>query len=450
MRNCGIFLVLLLISTTMVSAQQRFVASLAGNQEVPINASAGKGTCTVVLNAAQTQITVNCTFSGLGTNANAAHIHGNGAVGVNAGILFGFTGVPAATSGTIGPLNFAVTAQQVADMRAHLHYVNIHSTALPGGEIRGQIKQAHTVFDHDGDGRTDVTIFRQSENTFWIHRSLDAGLTKTIFGTGAGDIWLNSTADFDGDGRGDPLLLKLDASSNATWSIYQTDTNTIRTFPLGIFSAAVLDTLAISDYDGDGIQDPAVFRRSTGDWWIIQSSAPTFMRVTHWGTVNDFPSIGDYDGDGKADLTAVRVESGTRIWYILNSADGSMRRVPFGASATDGVFFFAPFDVDGDSKQDIAVNRTTSGQRVFHILRSSDSAYIQIGWGAAPASTALFGDYDGDGKTDVVARQVFTGVMLWQIRRSSDGQTQYDYWGTTGDQLIEQDEIDTSWLESGM
>lgn len=450
MKSFGYFFLLILFSVGTASAQQRFAAALGGNQEVPANASTAKGSCTIVLNAAQTQITVNCTFSGLGSNATAAHIH-SGPVGANAGVLFPFAGVPAATSGTIPTQNIAVTPAQVATMRAHGFYVNLHSSGLPGGEIRGQIKQAHTTTDFDGDGRSDATVFRQSTNTFWMKHSLNSGFTTITHGTGAGDNFLNGTADFDGDGRFDPLLIKIDGSGNATWSIYQTGTNTVRTVLLGIFGGTTLDALAISDYDGDGMQDPAVFRRSTGDWWIIQSSAPTFMRVIHWGTTNDFPSIGDYDGDGKADLTAVRVESGNRVWYILNSLDGSMRRVPFGASATDGVFFFAPFDIDGDSRQDIAVNRVTAGQRVFHILRSSDGAYTQIGWGASPGTTALFGDYDGDGKTDLVAR-VSGAEYRWQILRSSDGGIQYIYWGTTSDQLIDgggDGDFDPALVESG-
>src|SRR5215213_4403288 len=122
MKNLGYLLLVLLFSVLSISAQQRFVASMDGAQEVPPNASTGKGTCTIVLNAAQNQITVNCTFSGLSVNASAGHIHGPGAVGVIVPVLFGFTGVPAATSGTIGPLNFAVTPAQVTALRSHLYY----------------------------------------------------------------------------------------------------------------------------------------------------------------------------------------------------------------------------------------------------------------------------------------------------------------------------------------
>ena len=442
MKKFGFLFLFVMVCAASVAAQQRFVAALDGAQEVPANASAGKGTCTIVLNAAQTQITVNCTFSGLGTNLSAAHIHGNAAPGTNAGVLFGFTGLPTATSGSIGPLTFSVTPAQLADMRAHRYYVNLHTASIPGGEIRGQIKQAHTVTDFDGDGRSDPTVFRQSANQFWMDHSLNANWTIAIHGTGTGDIFLNNTCDFDGDGRFDPLLLKLDAGSIATWSIFQSATNTIRTFVFGNFSAASLDTLAISDYDGDGIQDPAVFRRSTGDWWVIQSTAPTFQFVQHWGAPNDFPSIGDYDGDGKADLTAVRVESGARVWWIRSSIDGSFRRIPFGVSATDGVFFFAPFDIDGDSRQDIAVNRNQGGTRTFHVLRSSDGAYVQIGWGLT-SDTALFGDYDGDGRTDLVARRNIGGTWVWHILRSSDQTLQLYWWGIAtapADQLVDLEE----------
>jgi hypothetical protein len=346
--------------------------------------------------------------------------------------LFGFN-VTGGTSGTFTAGPFAVTPAQVANMRAHLWYINLHSVNFPGGEIRGQVKQANTVFDLDGDGRTDITVFRQSANSFFTLHSLTNTLQTNSFGSGAGDIWLNNTADFDGDGRGDPLLLKLDGASKAAWSILRTGTNTVQTTNWGDFSAGVLDTLAIGDYDGDGRQDIAVFRRSTGVWYIIESSTGN-PRIEPFGAVNDFPSVGDYDGDGKSDLTVVRVETGQRVWYIRQSSDSVVRRVVWGSSATDGVFFFAPFDVDGDGKQDIAVNRTVAAQRVFFILRSSDGASQTVTWGAAPASTALFGDYDGDGKTDFVARQVIGGVLTWNILQSSNGAHRTVNWGITNDQ----------------
>jgi hypothetical protein len=117
-----------------------FTANLIGAEEVPPSGSSGTGTGTVVLNAAQTQITVNLTFTGLSTPANAGHIHGPGASGVIAPIVFGFSGVPAATAGSIPQQTFAITAAQVADLQAGLYYMNVHTTTFPDGEIRGQLR----------------------------------------------------------------------------------------------------------------------------------------------------------------------------------------------------------------------------------------------------------------------------------------------------------------------
>lgn len=437
MNRLLLVLFLTMIAAAAASAQQTFVAALTPTQEVPPTASSGKGTCKIVLNAAETQITISCTFSGLTSNANAGHIHGNAAVGSTAGVLFGFSGVTAGTSGTVTSQNFGLSPAQVGDMRRHLLYVNIHTTNFPNGEIRGQIKQTNTVFDRDGDGRTDIVTFRQSTNEWWIRSSLTGASSILVFGSGAGDNWLNnSPGDFDGDGIGDLFHIKL-FGNNANWAWSESSTFIIRNYLWGDFSAGVLDQLAYADYDGDGITDVAVFRRSTGDWWIRQSTTAT-LRWEHFGTTNDFGAIGDYDGDGKADLTAVRVEGSQRIWYTKRSSDGVITRTPWGAS-TDGFFFFAPVDVDGDGKQDLCVNRTLSGQRNFSVLRSSDGGTVQFSWGdtAAPASVAEFGDYDGDGKTDFVARKSNGTNFVWQILRSSNGAIDYITWGLPTDQFVD-------------
>ena len=121
-------------------ADRRFQATLTGAQQVPVVNSTGTGIGTVVLNTAETQITVDMSFSGLTSNASMAHIHGAAAAGSNAGVLFDFSGVtPAATSGTIPQQTFAITPTQVTQLKSGLFYFNIHTGNFGGGEIRGQI-----------------------------------------------------------------------------------------------------------------------------------------------------------------------------------------------------------------------------------------------------------------------------------------------------------------------
>ena len=119
---------------------QKFTSTLSGAEQVPSVSSAGTGTGTVLLNAAEDRIAVNLSFSGLSGNAVAAHIHGPAAMGANAAILFDFSGVtPAATSGTIPEQTFAITAAQAAQLKAGQFYFNVHTANFPSGEIRGQI-----------------------------------------------------------------------------------------------------------------------------------------------------------------------------------------------------------------------------------------------------------------------------------------------------------------------
>ena len=131
-------------------AQTTYTTTLLGTNEVPSNPSTATGSATVVLNAAQTQLSVSCSFANLVGTYTASHIHGPAGVGVNAGVKWGFVGVPAGWvlsngdhNGTL--TNFIVTgivAADVTNLNAGLFYVNVHSTTYPGGEIRGQLNLA--------------------------------------------------------------------------------------------------------------------------------------------------------------------------------------------------------------------------------------------------------------------------------------------------------------------
>jgi len=116
-----------------------FKAHLTNKDEVPPTAGAGTGDGTVVLNTATNEITWNVTFSGLTGPAIAAHIHGPGAPGTNASVLVGFD-PPKAPAGEIKGSN-VILAKQVEDLKAGKWYVNIHTAANKGGEIRGQLMQ---------------------------------------------------------------------------------------------------------------------------------------------------------------------------------------------------------------------------------------------------------------------------------------------------------------------
>lgn len=128
-------------------AQTTYVCVLSGLSEVPPNATPATGNATVVLNAAQTQLSVSCQFQNLASAYTASHIHGPGPAGTNQPVKWAFTGVPAGwvfngptTAGTLTNfLVIGITATDVTDLNNGQYYVNVHSTTFPGGEIRGQL-----------------------------------------------------------------------------------------------------------------------------------------------------------------------------------------------------------------------------------------------------------------------------------------------------------------------
>lgn len=187
--------------------------TLTGASEVPPNASGATGTATVRLNSAETMITVDVSFSSLQANATGAHIH-EAPAGTNGPIVFGLLNVPPAQSGAIPQQSFSVTAAQVATLRAGNYYVNVHSAAFPGGEIRGQLPGTPTAvrLSSASARRTAagvvLVLWRTATETnalgFNVYRQGPAGLVRlnrTLIRSaaagglaGQGYFWLDRTA----------------------------------------------------------------------------------------------------------------------------------------------------------------------------------------------------------------------------------------------------------------
>ena len=110
-------------------------ATLSGASEVPANTSAGKGAADIDYDAATKKMSWKLTYSGLSGPATAAHFHGPAEPDKNAGVALA---IPNATSSpTEG--SATLTDAQAADLTAGQYYINVHTAANPGGEIRGQV-----------------------------------------------------------------------------------------------------------------------------------------------------------------------------------------------------------------------------------------------------------------------------------------------------------------------
>ena len=108
-----------------------FTATLTGLNEIPPNASAAKGSSILIFNNKTKVFILTTEYAQL--NPLAAHIH-KGAVGVSGPAIFPLSDLTSPINYTSEPLD----ASQEADLMANLYYINLHTSAYPDGEIRGQ------------------------------------------------------------------------------------------------------------------------------------------------------------------------------------------------------------------------------------------------------------------------------------------------------------------------
>lgn len=220
--------------------------------------------------------------------------------------------------------------------------------------------------------------------------------------------------DMNGDGLNDFALFR---PSTGVWYAANTEGYFAQSF------GSANDRIVSGDYDGDGKTDLGVFRNVGGlGVWEIKRSSDGGVTSVQWGLADDTPVRGDFDGDGRLDLTVYRPSNGG--WYTLKSDNTGFSILSWGLAEDLPV----AADMDGDGKDDVAVFRPSTG--VWYWIRSSDSGFGVMGWGLT-GDIPTPADFDGDGKSDVAVFRPSTGVWYWM--RSSDQTFTGAQWGLNGD-----------------
>ena len=249
--------------------------------------------------------------------------------------------------GAFGPVNFTVTVTfqplgaPAIDCRTTTCNVFVtteekyafHTIGFSGGTA-----PRHDVpADFDGDGDTDVSIYRPSTGQWFIN-----GVTPGLVTWGAsGDIPV--PADYTGDNRTNPAVYR---PSTGQWFINGGSPGLVTWGASG-------DIPVPADYTGDNRANVAVYRPSTGQWFINGGSPG----LVTWGTTGDIPVPADYTGDGRADVAVYRPSTGQ--WFINGGSPGL---VTWGSSGDIPV----PGDYNNDGRWDAAVYRPSTGQWFVH------------------------------------------------------------------------------------
>jgi hypothetical protein len=284
---------------------------------------------------------------------------------------------------------------------------------LTPGDVNVGTPIHRAPFDFEGDGKTDIGIFRPSVGEWWAIRSSNSLILAAQFGLTT-DVPV--PADFTGDGKTDIAVFR---PGNGYWYVLRSEDSLFYAFPWG----AAGDVAAPADYDGDGKADAAVFR--AGVWYILNSSGG--ITSTSFGLVADKAVPADYDGDGKADIAIYRPNGATGGEWWVQKSSGGIFAVTFGSSTDRPVVG----DWTGDGKADCAFYRP-SANGTWYILRSEDLLFTGFPFGSG-SDIPVPGDYDADGRMDAaVFRQ--PGSQWW-VLNSSGGVSSLSF-GTDGDRPI--------------
>ena len=376
--------------------------------QVPL-AVGGTGIGSMNFNSVTKILSWSVTYSGLSGACTSAHFHGPAAAGASASPIVTMTCSASPLTGT----SVALNATQEGQLLSGQWYINIHTAANPGGEIRGQVLPVRG--DFNGDGNAD--IFWRNGTTGDTYTYLMNGLTIAgeSYGRNVPSAWkVAGMGDFNGDGKVD--IFWRNSTTGDTYT-YLMDGLTIVGEGYGRNVPAAWSVVGIGDFDGDGKSDILWRNGSTGDTYFYLMNGLVIAGEGYGRNVPLAWSVmgtGDFNGDGKADIMWRNNTTGDTYFYLMNgltiASEGYGRNVPTNWGGGVGG------DFNGDGKADVFWRNGTTGDTYYYLMDGLTIAGEGYGRNVPAAWDVVWmGDFNGDGKADIFWRNNTTGDTYFYL-----------------------------------
>lgn len=290
---------------------------------------------------------------------------------------------------------------------------------------------ASVAADLDGDGDIDVisaTNFQngvQNRGVFWHENDGNENFTRrSVLDAGAVNrVESLFITDVDGDGDQDILAITNSTNGNNVSVLVNNGAENFSRQTVG--SASFGRSVFAADVDSDGDIDVLTASRNDDKVaWFENQGGLSFQEHVLTTSANGAASVFavDVDGDGDTDVVSASNQDSTVAWF---ENDGNQNFTQREISTSDrGTFAVFAADFDGDGDIDVLSSATANQELVLHVNDGNENfAKRSFGSGLANARRIFAADIDGDGDLDALAASATAGSTVgWFQNQVLQGQ----------------------------
>ena len=318
------------------------------------------------------------------------------------------------------------------------------STAKPSGSFiaalgspfaAGAFPDAVAVGDFNGDGIPDLAIADQYPgNSVTVLLSNGTGgfaaAPGSPFAVG-GNPFSVAVGDFNGDGI--PDLVTANSGSNNVTVLLGNGSGAFTPAPGSPFSVGTGPAVvAVGDFNGDDIQDLVIANQGSNNITLLSGNGaggfiPAVGSPFAVGSLPVSLAVGDFNGDGMQDLAVVNSASNNVTVLLGNGGAGFTQAAGSPFTMGNNPRYVVVGDFNGDGIEDLAATDLAFGNNVTVALGNGSGGFTVTAGspyavGALPFSMVV-GDFNGDGIQDLVTANNASNNLTVLLGNGSGGFT---------------------------